>query len=71
MLGKLRHLVGRDDEGNGCRDVGVLVPQKGLHLAGHVSGVVGAELEDAGYPKSHGRGLGHKNLGGLVVGGDE
>ena len=71
MLGQLRHLVGRDDECDGGRAVGVLVPQEGLDLAGHVSRVVGAELEDAGNPESHGGGFGHEDLRRFVIGGDE
>ena len=71
VLGQRRHLVGRDDEGDGRRAVGVLVAQEGLDLAGHVRRVVGAELEDAGHAEAHGGGLGHEDLGGLVVGGDE
>ena len=72
MLGQLGDLVGRDDEGDGGGDVGVLVAQEGLDLAGHVArGAVGAELEDAGDAEAHGGGLGHEDLGGLVVGGDQ
>ena len=72
MLCQLGDLVGRDDEGDGGGDVGVLVAQEGLDLAGHVARVaVGAELEDAGHAEAHGGGLGHEDLGGLVVGGDE
>ena len=44
VLGQFRNLVGRGDEGDGGREVGVLVSQEGLDLAGHVSRVVGAEL---------------------------